>query len=70
MTHIDTGAEESHPVFPWFTEPRRAWFYRVLLSCSGLVVIYGLVSGEQAAAWVGLGVALSNVTPVVNTSTK
>lgn len=42
---------DPHPVVPWLTASRRAWLYRVLASATPLLVLYGVVSGEEAAAW-------------------
>lgn len=42
-----------HPVFPWLTQARRAWLYRVVTALAPLTVLYGVVSGEEAAVWVG-----------------
>lgn len=73
MSHVDptTPPEaEPHPVLPWLTTPRRAWLYRVLLASGALAVLYGLASGEEVALWLGLAVALSNVTPAANTPTS
>jgi hypothetical protein len=53
----------------WPTEKTRAYIYRILLALSSLVLIYGWLSADQLAAWLGVaGVAL-NVMPVSNTKT-
>jgi len=73
VTHVDPTTlpdAEPHPVLPWLTTPRRAWLYRVLTAVGALAILYGLVSGEEAAAWLGLAVALSNVTPAAHTPTS
>lgn len=55
-------------------EPVRFYLYGVLLGGEGVALTYGLLSKEQAAAWLGLGAAMlavpaierarSRVTPV------
>lgn len=53
------------------SEVTRAWVYRVLLAIVAVAVIYGLVTEEQAAAWVGVVSALvGNGLATLNTSTK
>lgn len=35
----------------WFTRPRnRRYLYRIVNTCVGVFVVYGLVTGEEAAA--------------------
>lgn len=58
-----------HPVFSWLTETRRAWLYRVLTAVAALAVVYGLISGEQAAAWIAVGAALIGL-PVAAANTR
>ena len=41
-----------------FTPARRRWLYLVGVAGLGVCGVYGLVTGEQAAAWAGLGAAL------------
>jgi len=53
------------------TEPTRAWIYRALVSIMPLLVLYGAVDDQSAAAWVAaaggiLGVGLA----AANTSTR
>lgn len=50
-----------HPLFPWLTEPRRAWFYRLaraLLAVLVLAHVFGPeeleVAVEVVAAFLGL----------------
>jgi hypothetical protein len=45
--------------------------YRISLAVVALAVIYGFVSDEQAAGWVGLALALTgNGLATLNTSTS
>jgi hypothetical protein len=53
-----------------FTEPVRAWIYRVLIAVGVALVGFGVISGEQWAMIGGVIVALLNVMPAGNTSTK
>jgi hypothetical protein len=49
----------------------RAWVYRGLLALVTLAIVYGLVTEEQAAAWVAaLSAVLGNGLATINTSTK
>ena len=53
------------------SETTRAWVYRGLLALVALAVVYGLVTDEQAAAWVAVASAvLGNGLATVNTTTK
>lgn len=53
------------------SEATRAWVYRGLLALVALAVVYGLVTDEQAAAWVAVvSAVLGNGLAVVNTTTK
>lgn len=53
------------------SETTRAWVYRGLLALVALAVVYGLVTDEQAAAWVAVvSAVLGNGLAVVNTTTK
>jgi hypothetical protein len=53
------------------TETTRAWVYRGLLALVALAIVYGLVSQEQAAAWVGVVSAIAgNGLATLNTSTS
>ncbi len=47
-----------HPIVPWLTAVRRAWLYRTVAALVPLLVTYGALSGQQAAAWVALAAAL------------
>jgi len=53
-----------------FTEPVRAWIYRVLIAVGVALVGFGVITGEQWAMIGGIVVALLNVMPAGNTSTK
>ena len=53
------------------SESTRAWVYRGLLALVALAIVYGLVTDEQAAAWVAVVSAiLGNGLATLNTSTK
>lgn len=50
----------------WLTPRRRRWIYRLANTGLGVAVVYKLVDGEQAAAWLllvnaALGLADANV---------
>ena len=50
---------------------QRAWVYRVLVILSILAIGFGLVTEEQAAAWVAAAAALlGNGLATINTTTK
>lgn len=53
-----------------FTEPVRAWIYRVLLAVGALLAGFGIVTGDQLALILGVAVAVLNIMPAGNTSTK
>lgn len=54
-----------------FTEPHRAWIYRVLLVTTPLLTVYGITTDHTAALWVSLAaVVFGQVGAVVNTSTQ
>lgn len=72
MAHTDPTRPTDaapHPVFPWLTEARRAWLYRVLVALGALLVLYGVATATEVAVWLGLAVALSNATPAAHTPT-
>ena len=49
----------------------RAWVYRGLLALVALAIVYGVVTEEQAAAWVAVvSAVLGNGLATLNTSTK
>ena len=53
------------------SEQTRAWVYRISLAVIAVAGVYGLVSEQQAAAWVGVLLAITgNGLAAVNTSTK
>lgn len=53
------------------SETTRGWIYRILLAVVALAVIYGLVTDEQAAAWIGVaGALLGNGLATVNTTVR
>lgn len=58
----------------WLTESRRAWLYRIVVAAIPLLVIAGVVSSEDAAAWIALAAAILGVgaagLATVNTTTK
>lgn len=67
----EAGIEDEHPLIPWLTEKRRAWFYRLAGALGGAAVLFGYVSEQRAvgiagvvAAFLGTGLAAGN------TSTK
>ena len=54
----------------WLTSPRRKRLYRIGGALTALALVYGLVSADEAAAWVALvgvillpAVAQDNVNP-------
>jgi hypothetical protein len=53
-----------------FTEPVRAWIYRVLIAVGAVVGAYGLLEANEVATWLGLAAVVLNVMPASNTSTK
>lgn len=53
-----------------FTEPVRAYIYRVLLAGGALVAGFGWLTGDQLALILGLAVAVLNIMPTANTTTK
>lgn len=50
-----------------FTEPVRAWIYRVLIAVGALLVGFGLVSGDDWALILGVVIAVLNIMPAGNT---
>lgn len=53
-----------------FTEQVRAWIYRVLLAVGTLLAGFGVITGDQLALIIGVVVAVLNIMPAGNTSTK
>lgn len=46
----------------------RGWVYNVTIAALAVAMVYGLLNGQQAAAWLGLiaaivGMARANLTP-------
>lgn len=58
------------------TARRRGYIYRIFLAVAALAIMYGLLTDEQAAAWIGLATAalggngLASANTSTNTSTK
>jgi len=52
------------------TEKTRAYIYRILIAVGSLIVGYGLITANELALWLGLAVAVLNIMPTANTSTK
>lgn len=50
-----------------FTEPVRAWIYRVLIAVGALLVGFGLISGDDWALILGVVIAVLNIMPAGNT---
>lgn len=53
-----------------FTEPVRAWIYRVLMAAGAVVGLYGYLNANEIATWLGLAAVVLNILPVGNTHTK
>lgn len=53
-----------------FTEPVRAWIYRVLIAVGAIVGLYGWLSANEVAQWLGLAAVILNIMPTANTSTR
>lgn len=53
-----------------FTEEVRAYIYRVLLAVGVLVAGFGYVTADELALYMGVVVAVLNIMPTANTSTK
>jgi len=53
-----------------FTEPVRAYIYRILIALGSIALVWGLLTGEQLAAILGACAAVLNIMPALNTSTK
>lgn len=51
----------------WFTQKRRAYIYRVLAAVGILALSYGVVDGNELAAWLGAAAVALNVMPIANT---
>lgn len=59
-------------VLDWFTHQKnRAYIYNVLLATSPVVLVYGLATESEVAAWLGFGQAvLGSGLARTNVSTK
>lgn len=53
-----------------FTEPVRAWIYRVLIAAGAVVTYYGVLQANEVAVWLGLASVVFNTMPALNTTTK
>lgn len=66
-----TVGDEIHPLFPWLTLPRRAYFYRVAAAVGLLAGIMGWVGDEQIIGIIGVVAAfLGNGLAVAQTPTR
>lgn len=46
----------------WVPRPEvRAWIYGILAAAGPVAVVYGLVTAEQVALWLGLGGAILGI---------
>jgi hypothetical protein len=52
-----------------FTEPVRAYIYRVLMAAGVVALVYGLLTESEIATWLGFAGAVLNILPVANTKT-
>jgi len=43
------------------SNPVRVWAYGVLVPACGVLVVYGLLTTAQAAAWIGLGAGVCGI---------
>jgi hypothetical protein len=53
-----------------FTEPVRAWIYRILIAGGAVLGLYGVLDSNEVATWLGFAAVILNVMPAGNTSTK
>lgn len=53
-----------------FTEKTRGYIYRILVAVGALAAVFGYLTGEQTVAILGVGAAVLNVMPSMNTSIK
>ncbi len=53
-----------------FTEQVRAYIYRVLAAAGLVVGMYGYLTTDEIATWLGFAAVVLNVLPIANTSTK
>lgn len=67
MAHVDT----TKPRSPWLTLERRGKLYRIATAAGALAVLYGLTTGEELAAWLGLvATLLGSGTAAANTPAR
>lgn len=68
---VDLPVDVEHPVFPWLTERRRAYLYRVLAAVFLVLVGRGVVDGDAAGDLIALGAALLGTsTAAAHTTTR
>lgn len=48
----------------------RGYIYRVLIAVGAIAAVYGWVSSDQVAQWLGLLAVVLNVMPAANTPVK
>lgn len=48
----------AHPIVPWLTEARRAYFYRILTALLPILTVYGLVAEHATVLWLAAGASL------------
>lgn len=53
-----------------FTEPVRAYIYRVLMGIGAIASLYGYLTANEIATWLGLAAIVLNIMPAANTTTK
>jgi hypothetical protein len=46
------------------SEPVRVYMYSVLTALTGVLLVYGIVDGQTAGVWLGLGAALFGIPAV------
>lgn len=51
-------AHEINDIFDWLTPKRRAWLYSICTAGIALLVIYGIIDGDQATGWGALFLAI------------
>lgn len=61
----------AHPVFPWLTEPRRAWAYRVILAAQPIAVVISARTDNVVPLCVAFALAVIGTgSGAVHTTTK
>lgn len=53
-----------------FTPEVRGYIYRVLIAVGSIAAVYGWISSDQIAQWLGLLAVILNVMPAANTPVK